>query len=116
MVRQEYVDNFEKDTVRGDSTKWVDVEADESVLATAITENKETKQWEQWAGVVERGEPNAFALFKTESDRTDRKVMLHSDGARSYKMRATGLLRDAAIHCEKRVKRGGKRERMKDVF
>ena len=140
LARKQYVEKYEKDIVYGDGKKWVDVEADESVFATALTEDKRAKEWGQWAGVAQRGKPATLVLFKTESDRTaknapgpgaikksdwkpfllgrlkDRKVVLHSGGARSYKMKAPGLLHDAAIHCKKRVKRGGKWVWIKPVY
>eukprot|EP00959_Pyramimonas_sp_CCMP1952_P322201 6741978-Pyramimonas_sp.AAC.1 len=98
------------------------------------------KGWEQWAGVVQRGKPETPVLFRTESDRTtkkapdpgaikktdwkpflldrlkDRKVVPHSDGARSYKMKASGMFHDSVRHCKKRVKRGGKLAWVKPVY
>ncbi|CAK0865469.1 unnamed protein product [Prorocentrum cordatum] len=117
----------------------VDVEADESAFASAAPEDEEMKERGQWAGVVQRGEPETLALFRTESDRAtkkapgpgainntdwepflldrpkDREVILHSDGARSYRMKAPGMFHDSVSHCEKRGKRGGEWVRAKPV-
>ena len=38
----------------------------------------------------------------------NRRVVLHSDSARSYRMKVPGMLHDAVVHKKKRVKRGGK--------
>ena len=38
----------------------------------------------------------------------NRRVILHSDSARSYRMKVPGMLHDAVIHQKKRVKRAGK--------
>ena len=38
----------------------------------------------------------------------DRKVILHTDSARSYKTRVPGVLHDSVVHCKKRVKVQGK--------
>ncbi|CAK0868714.1 unnamed protein product [Prorocentrum cordatum] len=120
LAREQYVDNT-----------WVDVEADESVFASAITDDKEMKECEKWAVVVQRGKLETLVLLRTESDRAtkkapgpgaikkteckpfflgrlkDRKVILHLDGARSYRMKAPGVFHDSVRHCKKRVKRGG---------
>ena len=141
-VRQTYVEGKEKDIVFGDHAKrrWFDVEADESVFRAQLSDDGLSKTWEQWAGVVERGRPESLVLWKTQSDGTeanapgpgaikktdwapflkgrleDRQVILHSDGARSYKMRASGLVHDHVRHCKKRKKIGGKWVWLKPIY
>ena len=132
QARRRYVEKKEKDIQFGDDTEWVDVEADETVFRASLTNEKKSKEWEQWAGCVERGRPHTLVLWRTSSDITvarapgpgaikksdwkpfllgrlqNRRVILHSDGARSYKMRAPGVLHDTIVHARKRVKLGGK--------
>ncbi|CAK0887243.1 unnamed protein product [Prorocentrum cordatum] len=141
-ARQIYVEKNEHNIVFGDEAqrRWFDVEADESVFRAQLSDDGRSKTREQWAGVVERGRPDSLVLWKTQSDgtganapgpgaikKTDwapllksrlkkRKVILHSDGARSYKMRASGLARDHVVHCKKREKIGRKWVWLKPVY
>ena len=88
--------------------------------------------WEQWGGLVQRGCPKTLVLVKLNPAITvprapgpgamrkvdwkplalrylqNRRVVLHSDSARSYRMKVPGMLHDAVVHKKKRVKRGGK--------
>ena len=88
--------------------------------------------WEQWGGLVQRGCPKTLVLVKLNPAVTvprapgpgamrkidwkplahkylkNRRVILHSDSARSYRMKVPGMLHDAVIHQKKRVKRAGK--------
>ncbi|CAK0848460.1 unnamed protein product [Prorocentrum cordatum] len=137
-----YVGKKEMDILFGDSgqRRWFDVEADEAVFRAQVSDDGLSKTWEQWAGVVERGRPGGLAPWKTQTDgaeanapgpgaikRSDwapflkgrlenRKVIPHSDGARSYKTRATGVVHDNAVHREKRKKIGGKRAWLKPIY
>ncbi|CAK0871168.1 unnamed protein product, partial [Prorocentrum cordatum] len=141
-ARQIYVEKNEPNIVFGDEAqrRWFDVEADESVFRAQLSDDGRSKTREQWAGVVERGRPDSLVLWKTQSDGTEanapgsgaikktdwapflksrlenRKVILHSDGARSYKMRASGLVRDHVVHCKKRKKIGRKWVWLKPVY
>ena len=45
-----------------------------------------------------------------------RRVILHSDSARSYRMKVEGMLHDAVVHKKRRVKRGGKFVWVKPVY
>ena len=113
----QFGDNFKKE--------WRDVEADEVDLGKEfVTDNAKDKlRWLQWAGIVERGRPSSLVLFRTKPKLTSRrapgpgpikksdwypmakkwlkgrKILLHTDGARSYKL---GLNRkntlDGVIH------------------
>ena len=84
--------------------------------------------WEQWCGLVQRGRPDTLllkrllpmmsakrapgpgAIRKVEwkllahKHLQDRRVILHSDAAKSYRLRLPGVLHDHVRHCKKRVK------------
>ncbi|CAE6965865.1 unnamed protein product, partial [Symbiodinium natans] len=101
-------------------------------LKHLIVKKGETVMWEQWAGVVQRGRPDTLVLHKLTPKLTvkrapgpgairktewttlgtkllqDRHVILHTDSAKSYKAKISGVLHDRVIHCKKRVKRNGK--------
>ena len=139
-ARQRFVEKKEKEIVFGGGKGWVDVEADETVFRAALSADKKTKEWEQWAGCVERGRPQSLVLWRTNNDTTvpkapgpgaitksdwkpfllsrlqHQKVILHSDGARSYKIRAEGVLHDWVVHARKRKKIGGKWVWLKPTF
>ena len=38
----------------------------------------------------------------------DRRVILHTDSARSYKLKLSGVVHDSVVHCKKRMKIRGK--------
>ena len=89
-------------------------------------------QWEQRGGLIQRGSPHTLVLTKLNPAITvprapgpgamrkidwkpiankwlkNRSVVLHSDSARSYRMKIPGVVHDAVTHRKKRVKRGGK--------
>ncbi|CAK0819573.1 unnamed protein product [Prorocentrum cordatum] len=67
IARKQYVGKYEKDIVHGNGKTWVGAEADESVFASAVTEDKEMKEWEQWAGMAQRGEPDTPVLFSCQA-------------------------------------------------
>ena len=91
-----------------------------------------TIMWEQWAGIVQRGRPETLILYKLQPKITvkrapgpgairriewkglaakwllNRKVVLHTDSAKSYKLKVSGVLHDRVVHCKKRVKIQGK--------
>ncbi|CAK0890777.1 unnamed protein product [Prorocentrum cordatum] len=141
-ARQIYVEKKEPNVVFGDKAqrRWFDAEADESVFRAQLSDDGRSKAREQWAGVVERGRPDSLVLWKTQPGGTEanapgpgaikktdwapflkrrlenRKVILHSDGARSYKTRASGLVRDHVVHCKKRKKIGRKWVWLKPVY
>ena len=88
--------------------------------------------WEQWAGIIQRGRPETLILRKLQPKITvkrapgpgairkiewkalgsellqDRKVILHTDSAKSYKLKLPRVLHDKVVHCKKRVKVNGK--------
>ena len=125
FLRKRYVEEHEKTIHFGGIHRWVDVEADEAVFRSELVfpEDKgPLKEWEQWAGCVQRCDPRTLVLWRTHSSATDprapgpgaikksdwlpfakerlanRNVILHSDGARSYRLRVPGMLHDRAVH------------------
>lgn len=88
--------------------------------------------WEQWGGIIQRGRPTSLVLRRLTPKVTvlrapgpgairrvewkalaneflcDRKVVLHTDSAKSYKLKVPGVLHDRVVHCKKRVKVQGK--------
>jgi hypothetical protein len=85
-------------------------------------------EWEQWLGIVQRGKPESLVLHRLKPVRTvrrargpgavrkvewqplaqhwlkHRKVILHTDSAKSYKVKVEGVPHDRVIHQKKRVK------------
>ena len=94
---------------------WKDLEADEVDLGKGILENPTRSthnvQWEQWAGILERGRPESLRLFRlnpaTPKKRapgpgpirkrdwkpiatkllSNKEVVLHTDGERAYTLK-----------------------------
>ena len=96
--------------------------------------------WEQWGGIAQRGHPRSLVLFRLKPEKAKRRapgpgpirkrdwapmaskwlkhrrVILHADGARSYKMKVDGVLHDWVVHKKKRVRVGGKWAWLKPAF
>ena len=96
--------------------------------------------WEQWGAIVQRGAPETLVLTKLNPAMTvprapgpgairkvdwkplalkhiaNRNVILHTDWARSYKMKLSGVVHDAVVHKKKRVKKNGKWVWLKPTF
>ena len=94
--------------------------------------NEHCMQWEQWSGLVQRGRPETLVLSRlspklsvkhapgpgaiTKCDwkplaakhLQGRKVIFHTDSARSYRLKIKDVLHDAVVHQKKRVKVKGK--------
>lgn len=130
--------------VFGAKRKWADVEADEVDLGKedfmqhGATHKK--VRWEQWGGMVERGRPHTLRLYRlkptltrqrapgpgpisrrdwtpiAQKCLTNRNVILHTDGARAYKLKLPGMLHDNVVHQKKRVKMNGKYTWMKPHY
>ena len=88
--------------------------------------------WEQWAGVVQRSRPETLVLHRLNPKVTvkkapgpgtvpkiewqtfgnkllkGRKVVLHTDSAKSDKAYIDGVIHDGVVHCKKRVKVNGR--------
>ena len=133
VARSQYVTQKEKDIVFG--RKWEDVEVDEvdigKLTDESVAGNLNTK-WEQWGGLVERGRPSSLVLFRLNPILTKkrspgpgpirkrdwqpiakkhiagRKVILHSDGARAYKLRLPDVRHCNVVHKKKRIVINGK--------
>ena len=127
----------------------MDVEADEVDFGRDVDEDADTSEtakcvrWQQWAGIAQRRYPSTLVLFRTRSKLTSRrapgpgpitksdwrpaakkwlagrKVLLNSDGARSYllgvnrKSKMPGLIHLSVVHTVKKI--GGKWVRPKYV-
>ncbi len=134
-ARSQFVVAKEKKLVFGTKRAWVDVEADEAVFGKkryVDDEGEDMVEWEQWAGVVQRGKPESLVLVRTRASKTrarapgpgaikkvdwipiatkylqGRHIVLHTDRAKSYNMRFDGVVHDSVRHCKKRVKVQGK--------
>ena len=143
--RCKYVRKQEKSLVFGTGKAWYDVEADEASFAKKRCEDEDGEptnllEWEQWAGIIERGRPESLMLFKTNSSQTNlrapgpgaikktdwapvaqrhlegRNIVLHTDKARSYTMKVPGVLHDAVRHSKKVVMRKGKRVMLQPTY
>ena len=117
------------------SPAWMDVEGDEATFTkTNEADGDQSKpiRWEQWLGLVERGRPNSLILERLNPPRTykrapgpgavrrvewkhlamkhlrNRRVVFHTDSAKSYKLRVDGVLHDRVVHAKKRVLVKGK--------
>ena len=133
-TREKYVAAKEKYIKFGQGEAWKDIEADEVDLAKKVSADggSEPVDWEQWGGIVERGAPDTLVLFRLKPMRTvkrapgpgairkrdwmpaakkwlkGRRVLLHTDGAKSYRVKLDGVKHDYVVHCRKRVKVRGK--------
>jgi hypothetical protein len=91
-----------------------------------------TKKWEQWCGIVQRGKPETLLLHRlcavlttkrapgpgairkvewtplAEKHLKNKKVVLHTDSAKSYKLKVANMIHDNVVHCKKRINVGGK--------
>ncbi|CAK0831513.1 unnamed protein product, partial [Prorocentrum cordatum] len=141
--REKFVKKREKTIVFGvdNDRDWRDAEADEAVFGRAAkADDPESVEWEQWAGIVERGRPESLVLAKTTAAPTvkrapgpgairkvdwaplanrylkGRRIILHTDRAKSYAMRVEGVLHDSVRHCKKRAKKNGKWVWMKPCY
>lgn len=88
--------------------------------------SKKIKSWEQWGGIVERGYPDTLVLSRLNPIKTTkrapgpgpiskrdwkplgqkhlagRKALLHTDGARAYKLELDQVLHDNVVHAKKK--------------
>ncbi len=128
-LRADFVEKRQRSMRFGKNGKWHDVEADEVDLRKERDpDDKNTKNtyWEQWGGVIERGDPASLVLFRLDRLPTaarapgpgpirkrdwkpiatrfikDRSVILHTDGAKTYRMHISGVIHDNVVHQKKR--------------
>ena len=121
--------------------KWQDVEADEvdvgGNFAQMVRERGDGEpegkvKWEQWGGLVQRGEPGSLLLTRLNPVHTHprapgpgpvkltdwgplarkhlagKKVILHTDGAQTYNLKIPGMLHDHVTHKKKQLFKDGK--------
>ncbi|CAE7637057.1 unnamed protein product [Symbiodinium sp. CCMP2592] len=133
VARARYVTAKEKDITYGGN--WEDAEVDEVDIGKSTDNNIEgdyNTKWEQWGGLVQRGCPSSLRLFKLEPKLTKKrapgpglirkrdwkgigmkllansKVVLHSDGAKAYKLKIPEVIHCNVVHQKKKVKINGK--------
>ncbi|OLP75401.1 hypothetical protein AK812_SmicGene44801, partial [Symbiodinium microadriaticum] len=133
ISRTRYVLMKEKDIVYGE---WKDVEADEVDLGKGLVDAPVCPgmsiRWEQWGGLVERGRPSSLRLFRLSPKLTGPRapgpgpiskhdwkpiaekylagkgVILHTDGARAYKMKIPNVIHCNVVHQKKKKIVNGK--------
>ena len=129
-LRKKYVEAKEKEIDFGSGVAWGDVEADETTFdrrnlgATAVDKSTPIA-WEQWCGLVKRGHPETLVLHRLSPKMSEtrapgpgairkvewtplgnkwlknKKIVLHTDAAKSYKCHIPGVVHDNVIHCKK---------------
>ena len=130
LVRKRHVESNEGKISCGQGPHWQDIEADEATFDKTVEDS--IAHWEQWAGLVARGRPETLVLTRLTPPPTTarapgpgairkvdwkplankwlvgKKVILHTDSARSYKAKVPGVLHDSVVHQKKRTKVRGK--------
>ena len=133
-VRAQFVEKKQAKIKFGATDPWPDVEADEVDLRRhwdADAAPDVAVEWEQWGGVVERGRPETLVLTRLNPKKTskiapgpgpmrrtdwepfacrrlqNKNVILHTDGARAYRLRLPGVLHDNVVHMKKKMKVNG---------
>ena len=109
------------------------MEADEVDLGKSESDDSsKTLTWEQWGGLMERGAPHTLVLTRLTPKKTSvrapgpgpikkrdwtptakkylkgKDVVLHTDGARAYKLKLPGVIHDNVVHQKKKMLLGGK--------
>lgn len=136
-LRKKYVEVHEKNIDFAAGVKWNDVEADETTFDRHnmgdSAENKAAPiAWEQWCGLVKRGDPKTLVLHRLNPAMSeirapgpgairkvewvplakkwlqDKHVILHTDAAKSYTCKISGVVHDKVVHGKKKVKVNGK--------
>ncbi len=129
-LRANFVEKEQGSSKFGDGGSWHDAEADEvdlrkGLLLNANGDYDEKVSWEQWCGVVEHGTPRILCLVRLDPIRTNkmapvsgpirkrdwktidgtflknRCIILHTDGARAYKMAVPRLIHDNVVQKRK---------------
>ena len=144
QARCDYVEKEEKSIKFGSGEQWEDLDADEVDLRKKTeppaSPSVKSTSWEQWGGIVERGAPETLVLTRLKPCRTKahalgpgpmRKrdwaptvsnyfkgcsVVLHTNGARAYKMKVDGAIHDNVCHSNKRIGHGGRSGWNKPAF
>ena len=135
--RVKFVERVQKSIVFGERHEWADIEADEVDLRKSVLKRAEAEDpskpvvWEQWGGVVERGYPETLVLTRLNPAQTkmrspgpgpmrtvdwrpfamqrlqNKKVILHTDGAKAYQLSIPGVLHDHVVHMKKHIMLNG---------
>ena len=135
FAKKAYVEKREKKIKYGQGQKWKDVEGDEVDLKKELTDDGPKRKpaiWEQWAGFVERGAPETLRLDRLPTRRTSKRapgagplrkrdykpiadahfknkqIILHTDGAKAYRLKVPGVWHDNVVHKAKKLKVKGK--------
>ena len=130
QLRASWVLKKEKEIIFGKSQQWADVEADEATFDRMV--KGESVEWEQWCGIIQRGQPSTLVLHRLTPPAgkarapgpgavrkvewkplakkwlQGRQIILHTDSAKSYKLKVPDVLHDRVVHKKKRVKVGTK--------
>ena len=134
IARARFVVEQEKHTKLGGS--WEDVEADEvdigKGLIPDVPSGGKNTQWEQWGGLLERGRSESLVMVRLNPKNTkarapgpgpirkrdwvpvankflkNRNWVLHTDGARAYKVKIPGVIHCNVVHMKKRTKVNGR--------
>ena len=139
ITRQGYVQQEEKKIKFGGCPRaWKEVEA--LTPEEDMHDDGEPVLWEQWGAIVQRGNPQTLVLTKLNPAMTvprapgpgairkadwkplarrlfmNRNVILHTDSARSYRMKLPGVVHDAVIHKKRKVKKNNKWVWLKPTF
>ncbi|CAE7921723.1 unnamed protein product, partial [Symbiodinium necroappetens] len=133
ITRKGYVQQEEKKIKFGGCPRaWKEVEDKEDDGKPAL--------WEQWGAIIQRGNPKTLVLTKLNPAMTvprapgpgairkadwkplatrllkNRQVILHTDSARSYRMKLPGVVHDAVVHKKRKVKKNNKWMWLKPTF
>ena len=132
QTQARFVRYEEKKIKFGFGQGWEDVEADEVDLGKGEDPDAKPNSptpiaWEQWGGIVQRGAPETLVLFRLDPAKAkrrapgpgpirkrdwlpkarkwlaDRRVILHTDGAKTYKLKLHGVKHDFVVHKSKRI-------------
>jgi len=133
--KKECVEKQDKNIKFGESKPWKGAEGDEVDFRKEIVDGATSATpatFEQWAGFQERGDNKTLMLFRLPTRKThkrapgpgpilqigykkiamkhfkDRKIILHTDGAKDYKLEVPGVWHDNVVHKPKRVNRVSK--------
>ncbi|CAK9006673.1 Uncharacterized protein SCF082_LOCUS9129, partial [Durusdinium trenchii] len=102
-LRKGWVEEKEQSIMFGNGKDWTDVDPDEATFSSTdlkhLADNpKMPIIWEQCCGIAQRG-----AIRKVEwrplatKHLQDRAIVLHTDAAKSYKLKVSGVLHDQPL-------------------
>ena len=130
-TRTNFFDNLGNEEIDA-GFDFIERHGGKAVLQDLKKKNCAACQWEQWGGIVERGRPESLRLFRLKPKNTharapgpgpikkiewlhhgkplldNKKVILHTDGARAYKTPFTNVIRCHVVHQKKKAEKKGK--------